>query len=53
MNYNELVKGLDLLTDTTERFTNSVDELKKIIIENIKKGSFSNKIGRASYRERV
>lgn len=43
MNYNELVKGLDLLTDTTERFTNSVDELKKIIIENIKKGSFSNK----------
>lgn len=43
MNYNELVKTLDLLTDTTERFTNSVDELKKIIIENIKKGSFSNK----------
>lgn len=42
MNYNELVKTLDSLTVTTERFTNNVDELKKIIIENIKRGSFSN-----------
>lgn len=43
MNYNELVKALDLLTNTTEEFTNSVDELKGIIIKSIKKGSFNNK----------